>query len=86
MGVARSLKTIENSPRDVVADGEHSYNVRSLCTSSVDVFEFLSFCGCVINCDHVISDILASEKSWFISSAGCCALEMGCISLRCVYL
>lgn len=63
MVVAPSLKMIEKSLRDVLMHSECSYHVRSLCMSYVDVFEFLSFCGCVINCSHIISDILASERS-----------------------
>lgn len=63
MVVALSLKMIENSLHDVLARGERCYRVRSLCMSYADVFELLSLCGCVINCGHIISDTLASERS-----------------------
>lgn len=63
MVVALSLKMMENSLRDVLARGECSYCARSFCRSYVDVLGFLSFCGCVINCDHIISDILTLERS-----------------------
>lgn len=63
MVVARSLKMIENSLRDALAPGERSDPVRSLGMSHAGGFEFLLFCGCVVNCSHVLAEVPASEGS-----------------------
>jgi len=54
---------IENSLCDALRRSERSHRVRSSCVSYADVFEFVSFCGRVIYYSHIISGILASERS-----------------------